>query len=744
MTVAEPRPLAQVLQAIESAGSPDRNDESRVEKLCRKLQHSFHEKNMMLNEIQYLKQQLRDVSQNASTTIEAEREAMDQLVESNVRTGVLACVWCIKTQYIKMMAMAFNRWKVFELPKEENIDMGEEAFWRLLKDSVRSKLKGSAPSSSGGPGSPQAQLLRFMHAASKAAGLGEASMESFIGSLVPGGDSAYRGQAGSRQPRFMAQGTKSSQAKAKSPMSPTLTAGLNASSLLSQIGESRVRPPFGRFTNPMSPSSPPGRSRSPPYGRNGPASPVAVVYSALLAMAAEKEKEKKAKSRSSAKEEEERLLQEIQRKLSGALASVGAAKEPPAPAPAPAPVPVQPPQQHNQQPHQQQQQPQQQYQQHQSSAGGSGQGRRPLPQYMTPTMAFSTKTAKTATRSSSTQRATAPHSQSHSHPHSQSHPLAHSHSHHSQPHPHPQSHSQAYQSNQSLENRQRGYTEEMSYYDIKGFHPQDYYHYEQQRPATGPTAPAAGPANSVSASRVRDDNGYVELHSLQQLHQQRLHSGSVSSSGAYTPANASGSASVNGSVGGNGGQRLFLGPASSHRHGPGTFPDVDYDLPPPPPAPGPTPSLSHPHPSRSGAVHSSPNKYYHHQQQYQRHRYEQSDMDDDDAAVGIYEDIDVSDNDTNSEVYLQAYRNGQNGQNGRNGQNGQNGRMGHNGQNGQNGQNGKTPQQRSHQAAQPQYWAQQRGYSNSHTNPNTSYSSQHNRAPAPHSQQQQQASGRRR
>ena len=239
----------------------------------------------------------------------------------------------------------------------------------------------------------------------------------------------------------------------------------------------------------------------------------------------------------------------------------------------------------------------------------------------------------------------------------------------------------------------------MSYYDIKGFHPQDYYHYEQQRPSTGPSTHPSG-------SRTRDDADYVELHSLQQLQQQRLHSGSMggSSGGVYTPAPGSTNGSAHGNANSSGhsngsvnvsGQRLFLGPASSHRHSPpGAFPEVDYEQ-----------GAAHPANPRSGAVHSSPNKYYHHQQQYQSH-YEQSDMDDDDAAVGIYEDIDVSDNDTNSEVYLQAYR---------------------------SRRAGKAPQmQRSQppsqqmQRQQQQHWAQPRG---------------HNPTPASH---QQQPLGRRR
>ena len=146
-----PSSLAQVLTAIESAGSPALNDESRIDKLCRKLQRSFQEKNMMLSEISYLKQQLKDVSQSATSTIEAEREAMDQLVESNVRTGVLACIWCIKTQVIKMMAAAFNRWKSFPgHEEEETIGSGEDAFWTLLKNSVRSKLKAGATGTSSG------------------------------------------------------------------------------------------------------------------------------------------------------------------------------------------------------------------------------------------------------------------------------------------------------------------------------------------------------------------------------------------------------------------------------------------------------------------------------------------------------------------------------------------------------------------------------------------------------------------
>jgi hypothetical protein len=320
------RPLAAVLSAIESAGSPGMSEESRVEKLCRKLQRSFQEKNMMLSEIQYLKQQLKEVTQSASSTIEAEREAMDQLVESNVRTGVLACVWCIKTQAVKMLALAFHRWKVYE--PEEKVEDGEEAFWRLLKDSVRSKLSKAAPSSSsssgaggsgggGASGSPNTQLLRFMHAASKAAGLGEGSMGSFLASLAAGGGpGAPAGpQSGASyggfRPRFMAQGTKSSQAKAKGAPQPAyqpaasmsasassgVGAGGSAYSDSGVWGGPRPRPPFGHYNNKPSPAgSPAGRSRSPPTGRysggGAPAvparSPENQVYTALLALAAEK------------------------------------------------------------------------------------------------------------------------------------------------------------------------------------------------------------------------------------------------------------------------------------------------------------------------------------------------------------------------------------------------------------------------------------------------------------------------
>lgn len=339
--VSTVRPLAAVLSAIESAGSPGMSEESRVDKLCRKLQRSFQEKNMMLSEIQYLKQQLKEVTQSASSTIEAEREAMDQLVESNVRTGVLACVWCIKTQAVKMLAMAFHRWKVYE--PDEKVEDGEEAFWRLLKDSVRSKLNKAAPSSSssgagtgaggagGAGGSPNTQLLRFMHAASKAAGLGEGSMGSFLASLAAGGGGGGAGAGphggpggpngalyGGFRPRFMAQGTKSSQAKAKGATQPhpqpafhptasvsaSAASGLSAGSAFGDTtgawgGGPRPRHPFGYYNNNPSPKgSPSGRSRSPPYGRYGaPAgaappgpqrSPESQVYTALLALAAEK------------------------------------------------------------------------------------------------------------------------------------------------------------------------------------------------------------------------------------------------------------------------------------------------------------------------------------------------------------------------------------------------------------------------------------------------------------------------
>lgn len=92
-------------------------------KLQRKLQRSFTEKNMLLAEIQKLKEQLNG-GRGSELTVGggggggsgdgsggADKDSWNRLLEANVRSGTMACMWCIKTQVVKMQALAFNKWK---------------------------------------------------------------------------------------------------------------------------------------------------------------------------------------------------------------------------------------------------------------------------------------------------------------------------------------------------------------------------------------------------------------------------------------------------------------------------------------------------------------------------------------------------------------------------------------------------------------------------------------------------------
>jgi hypothetical protein len=87
----------------------------------RKLQRAYQEKELLLGEVQALRQQLRtfkdqDKFKSTSAPVEvaeANMEGWNHLLEANMKSGTLACVWCIKAHYIKMIAVAFGKWKCF-------------------------------------------------------------------------------------------------------------------------------------------------------------------------------------------------------------------------------------------------------------------------------------------------------------------------------------------------------------------------------------------------------------------------------------------------------------------------------------------------------------------------------------------------------------------------------------------------------------------------------------------------------
>lgn len=81
----------------------------------RKLQRAYQEKELLLNEVQTLRQQLRQLkSKSPCVDIPADSiEGWNHLLEANMKSGTLSCLWCMKTYYLRMMAGAFGKWKCY-------------------------------------------------------------------------------------------------------------------------------------------------------------------------------------------------------------------------------------------------------------------------------------------------------------------------------------------------------------------------------------------------------------------------------------------------------------------------------------------------------------------------------------------------------------------------------------------------------------------------------------------------------
>ena len=108
------------------------HNKTSYEKLLKSLQHTQAEKSLMLQEIQHLKSQLRKISSSPSSvsskrqlsesdspratpTIEDSRASddntIDKLLESNLRFGMMATMWSIKTCLNKRIHRAFSHWR---------------------------------------------------------------------------------------------------------------------------------------------------------------------------------------------------------------------------------------------------------------------------------------------------------------------------------------------------------------------------------------------------------------------------------------------------------------------------------------------------------------------------------------------------------------------------------------------------------------------------------------------------------
>jgi phosphopantetheinyl transferase (holo-ACP synthase) len=91
-------------------------------------------------------------TQTVSSLKANERQFWEQLVESNIRAGTLACLWCLKAQSLKKLGSAFNKWRVFPAiqaytAKQEELLLLKEREKQLVVDEAVEVLEKYQPSS---------------------------------------------------------------------------------------------------------------------------------------------------------------------------------------------------------------------------------------------------------------------------------------------------------------------------------------------------------------------------------------------------------------------------------------------------------------------------------------------------------------------------------------------------------------------------------------------------------------------
>lgn len=81
---------------------------------------------ILLNEIRDIKEKIKTAT-SLTTVKESERKFWKELVDSNIRAGTIACLWCLKAQAIKRVSSAFNKWKLFTAMKSNELVIKETA-----------------------------------------------------------------------------------------------------------------------------------------------------------------------------------------------------------------------------------------------------------------------------------------------------------------------------------------------------------------------------------------------------------------------------------------------------------------------------------------------------------------------------------------------------------------------------------------------------------------------------------------
>lgn len=135
--------------------SPRSSNSDNVNRL---LQRSQVEKAMMLQEIQSLKQQLRATSKLVGIDEPNSRvQTWNKLLESNLRSGTLACLWCIKSLATRRMSEIFMRWRMNA--RIETLMMSSSSTSSSNGKKTKSATKSSDEfSDKAVPGSPQEKL----------------------------------------------------------------------------------------------------------------------------------------------------------------------------------------------------------------------------------------------------------------------------------------------------------------------------------------------------------------------------------------------------------------------------------------------------------------------------------------------------------------------------------------------------------------------------------------------------------
>ena len=98
--------------AADGAPSPSSSRFENSHSTQRKLQQYSREKNILLSEVQSLKQQLRATNKLVGLGDGDRLATFDSLLSMNLKSGTLACVFALKLLYTKRISPGFHKWRL--------------------------------------------------------------------------------------------------------------------------------------------------------------------------------------------------------------------------------------------------------------------------------------------------------------------------------------------------------------------------------------------------------------------------------------------------------------------------------------------------------------------------------------------------------------------------------------------------------------------------------------------------------